>query len=64
MKPPIRHMTALNMDRKIRTALCYPSHRAVDSRTLWTYVDLLVTCPKCRALLDAQPAAVQTAVAG
>jgi hypothetical protein len=37
------------------SALCFPKPRAIDmKRATWVMSDDAVTCPKCRALIDAR----------
>lgn len=37
------------------SALCFSTPRAIDMRRAsWTLTDAAVTCPKCRALIDAR----------
>ena len=39
------------------SALCYAKPRRINlARESWTLIDSAVTCPKCRALIDAAKA--------
>lgn len=52
------------IDQKGRvSALCFPTPRAIDmKRATWVMSDEAVTCPKCRALIDARSKTPNVAV--
>lgn len=52
-KPKLYHRAGKMRSDGAVSALCFKRPRPIDLRkALWTVIDLQVTCPKCRELIE------------